>query len=258
MTVPAVIKIRHIVIVVAILLLSGCSGLTDRFFGIPVITDEAAKALAALDRTNAGLSSFKGLGKIKLWNENGTQFSRLAFLGADGNRIRIQILGITNPSDIIIAGNGERFFFISNLEERFVKKTASDPDLEKIVSVPVRVSDVVALLSGRVPVSEYRSALVEIGPNGGRVLVLKKWGKIIQKIYFDSENNVTGTDMLKSDGVAEYRAEFGDAQNIGAYRIPFFANVSNDRGSGFRLEIKRYWADVPIQPSVFEPKPAFK
>jgi len=251
-------KIRYVLVVVAMFCLSGCAGFTDRFFGKPVITEEAVEALSSLDQVNAGLASFKGIGKIRLWNENGSQFSRLAFLGAGGNRIRLQILGITNPSDIIIAGNGERFFYVSNLEERFVEKETSDPDLEKIVSVPIRVSDVVALLSGRVPIADYRSAAVENDPQGNRVLVLRKWGKIVQQIYFDKDENVTSTEMLKSDGSPEYRAEFGNLKTVGAYRIPYFSKVENDEGNGFQLEIKRYWTNVEIKPSVFEPKPAFK
>ncbi len=251
-------KIRYILVVAALMFLSGCAGLTDRFYGKPVITEEAIEALAELDRVNAGLASFKGIGKIRLWNENGAQISRLAFLGADGNKIRIQILGITNPADMIIAGNGERFYYVSNLDGRFIEKKTSDPDLEKIVSLPIRVSQVVALLSGRVPMADYRSASIENNPQGGRVLVLRKWGKIVQRTYFDTDNHVTKTEMLKSDGSPEYRAEFGKVKTVGAYRIPFLVTVANDDGNGFQLDIKRYWTDVAIKPAVFEPEPAFK
>lgn len=246
-----------ILIPITALFLSSCAGLSDMFLGKPEISEAAAGLISSLERLNGGLKSFNGVGKIKLWDRNGTRFSRVAWIGAEGNRIRIQ--DIANPSGMIIASDGKRFYFVSNYEGRYIEKKASDPDMKRIVSIPIRISEIVELMAGRIPLREYRSAKVATDETSGEsVLVLLKWREAVEKIYFGGDGHVQKVEAFDAGTALVYRVEFDKAKTVSEkYRIPFRITVSNDAGEGFQLSIHRYQANVPVEPAIFSPAPAF-
>jgi hypothetical protein len=52
-------------------------------------------------------------------------------------------------------------------------------------------------------------------------------------------------------GDLKYRAEFKKMQDINGYRVPSRLVFSTDDGSGFQLDVDRYWAGVSVSPPLF-------
>ena len=57
--------------------------------------------------------------------------------------------------------------------------------------------------------------------------------------------------MYGRGGGLIYRAVFEKMQFIDGYRVPSRLLITDDRDQSLQLTIHRYWADVPVDPSVF-------
>jgi len=209
---------------------------------------EAQCLLLALKNRNNSLKSFKGIGKIKLWDKNISHAVRVAWLGTQTGKLRIEVLDVSGRPAASIASDGKWFYFLSHAEQRFYKKRASNPSLKKIVLIPVKSSDIISLLGGRIPIRDHNSVSIIKD-----TLILKAgFGNICEKIYFDqSKTTIYKIEVFDIFGSLTYRAEFGKVKKVKNYRIPFRMKLSDDKDKGFQLRIDRYWADVPVSPPKF-------
>ncbi len=232
--------------------MSACSILTGRVFESSSDSIEAQSLISVLKNKNDSLKSFKGIGKIKLWNKNGSMSTRMAWLGAEPVNLRIAIFGALGQPAESMASDGKWFYFLSHAHQQFKKIRSADPNLKRMISISVKSSDIIALLGGRVPIQAHHSASI-IKDRAGYVLLLKtRLGTVREKVFMDeSKTDVRKIEIFDTFGFLVWRAEFDRMQNIKGYQIPFLLRVSNDDGAGFQLHINRYWPAVAISPLKF-------
>ncbi len=240
-----------------------CSSLTDKVTQKPYdlkgtagqaeTLREARKILLELETTNNKLKTFKGLGKIKLWNKGKLQTSRAAWIGSRQGKLRIDLFSVPGQPFVSLSSDGKHLYLISHSKHRFFKKRSTDAGLEKIILIPVKSIDIISLLTGRTPVYEHNSVGIERDDSGtGYVLILKNSrASIIERIYLDeSKTKVYKVEMFDSSGILVYRALFDRMQNINGYRVPLKLMILND-DVVFSLSIDKYWTDVNVLPSMF-------
>jgi hypothetical protein len=217
---------------------------------------EAKHLLRTLENKNSNLKNFKGIGKIKVWNNDQIQIDeRVAWVGSDPQKIRIAVL-ISGFPAVKLASDGQWFYYleVQGKTHVFKKIRASNANLKRLIAIPIHSSDVITFLAGRVPVREHHSAYIK--PNSsdsGYVLILKRrWWGIVEKIYFDNtKSRVRQIEVFNRSGSLVYRVGFEDIREIQGYRVPFRLKISSDEGADCQLDIDRYWADVTVSPSVF-------
>ena len=237
-------------------LFSSCASLTGDIPEKSADQIEALNLLSSLDTKNHGLKTFKGIGKIKLWRNDKLQFNeRVAWAGMDPGSLFLVVYFSGFPARKI-STNGKWLYYIDLTSKHFAFKKirSTNANLDQLVSIPIRSSDVVSLLSGRIPIHEYTSAgLMKNKLKKGYILVLKKrWRGVIEKIYLDeNKSDIQKIEIFKSDGSVKYRAVFKTMQHIKDYHVPLKLVISNDAGAGLILDIKRYIADAAISPSMF-------
>ncbi len=215
---------------------------------------EIQEIILTLKNKNENLEILKGLGKIRIWNKNGHQTARTAWIGSKSGRFRIEILSVSGQPVASLANDGEHFFILSHSDRKFYKKRVSESNLEKFLAIPVKSEDVFAFLSGRVPVKDHDSAFMAKNTDGdGYVLILKKkWRGLIENIYLDkSKKIVQAVEMLDINGSLVYRAEIISIHNEAQYQLPSRIVLFNDNGEGFQLDIEKYWTNIPVSPSLF-------
>ena len=219
---------------------------------------QIAAAQSVVDRlqtTNQSLRSFKGTGKVSL-RQNGvlTLDQRVAWVGAQPVNLSIVLLVSGFPA-VRIASDGSWLYYVDNQDPKrsYRKIRADDPSLERVLAIPITSSDVIRLLSGRIPVREYDTAVLEPDTAGdGFVLKLRKWWGTIAKVYVDSGKSlVRQVEVFERTGSLAYRAVFEQMQWVSDYQVPQKLALSNDNGAHFQLVIDRYWADVEVSPSMF-------
>jgi hypothetical protein len=244
----------------AVALLSGCAGLFESLEQAPAADDspsavEARSVLDHLQKTNEGLKNFKGVGRLTIRKDGKVQMDeRLAWIGSDPLKLSVVLFASGFPA-VRMAGDGEWLYYQdSQTPEAPVKKVrASDPDFKRLLSIPILSSDILALMRGRIPIREYRSARLQPLPVGkGYVLLLMKTWGVHQKIFLDETKSVVHqTEVYDSTGNLLFQANFLEMQLVDGYRVPLRLAVSNDDKAVVQLVVERYWADVPVTPSMF-------
>jgi len=219
----------------------------------PDSVSNAVSLLATINQRNKSLRSVKGIGKIKLWGENGVQVSRLAWLGSADGRLRVEVLGLSGQPVAKFIYDGKRFFFLSHIDQQFYQKTCLDPDLKPLTGIDIKVSEMIFFLSGGVPIYDHDTvSLQHLGADEGYVLILKKrWLWEVEKIFLDESLSVVNKVEAYNWSGLLYCAVLEQTCNINNHSIPFNIVISTDSKEGFSITADRCWADITVLPEMF-------
>jgi outer membrane biogenesis lipoprotein LolB len=214
---------------------------------------QAEAMLTRLSQANQNLLDFKGIGNLKLSHAGQIQSGRLAFAGSIPAKLRLDVMGSPGQHLATLASDGKWFYMLFHDENRFYKQRASDSALERLVSLPVTISDIIDILAGRVPIRTHGAAFLLDGQKGGHILELKNpWGRTRQRIFIHgSQKEVSGYEVVNENGSLAYRVEFIESQVIDGHRVPKVLVISDDRNERLDLKVERFWANAAIAPSGF-------
>jgi hypothetical protein len=251
---------------VAIFLFFGCANLKDSAPIKPVqpvpkqgTEIDPVSVMAVLKQINSELTSFKGIGRIKLWRPEGLQSTRIVWAGDETQKMRIEILGIGGRPFSSVVYDGSRLSVSLHSEGRFYQKQTRQADLSRLISLPLTVRDAHAILAGRVPLLEDATLTMEKKPSGNQhILVLSKgwFRKKTGKIYLREDmKTVWKYELFQGEDTLLYRVEFLSRKQYGDYQIPNVLVFSNDLQTRLRIDVDNIWPDVNLSPSVFILKP---
>jgi hypothetical protein len=135
--------------------------------------------LSTLKTQNEALVNFKGIGNITIRQNGLTQFDqRVAWIGQKPVKFSIAVL-ISGYPAVKLATDGRWLYYleVQGPETRFRKMATSDPDLKRLISIPISISDVIALLSGRIPLPEFDSVkfIEEISNQQFALVLVDSW-----------------------------------------------------------------------------------
>ncbi len=215
-------------------------------------TDAAEAIIYGLKNRNSTLKTFKGTGTIKLYNKGIRQTTRLAWAGSLPDKIRIEILSLAGRPDLSLAGNGRKLYFLFH-QNRKIHKKAFNADLDKLISISVKATDIITLLSGRIPVLKYKTALLKKTPaSNTSVIILKNAEEeILEKIFLAAnEKDVRRIEVFNHGGSLRYAADFNGIRKINAYSVPTGFELA-DKDAVVHIAIDKYWTDIIIDQSVF-------
>jgi hypothetical protein len=248
------------------LICSACTGISGRTVsdgrsldpsaGDPGLSNrlEASRLLQTLSKKNDALSTFKGIGKTELMVNDTLQSARVAWLGSRPSQLRFEILDVLGRPAVRFSIDGDTLYFNSRLENRFIKKKTSDPDLKHLLSIPIKTSEVIELLSGRIPIHDHTGIQLSRRLSGdGYLLTLKKkWTGTREKIYLDeNKTKIQKIETFRFPGRLVYRATFDGTRTINGFELPSNIVVTDTRGTSFKLRIDHYYTNVPVSPSAF-------
>ncbi len=217
---------------------------------------EAQALLAELSRQNASLKSFKGLGKIKVWQNGQVKIDeRVAWVGSEHNKLSI-VLMISGYPAVKMTSDGKWFYYYEAGDGKpiYKKIPANEASLKHIISIPIQASDILDLLAGRVPLRKNnRAELHQQDTGAGYILTLKKWwGEVVEKIFLDeSKKRVRAVEYYSRTGSLAYRVRFEEMQTVNGYLVPARLSISNGKDADFQLDVYRYYTDVPVTASMF-------
>ncbi|MDJ0986028.1 MAG: hypothetical protein QNJ26_10825 [Desulfobacterales bacterium] len=212
--------------------------------------------LDALRAQNETLVNFKGVGNITISQNGRLQFDqRVAWIGEKPVKFSIAVL-ISGYPAVKLAADGQWLYYleVQGQDTLFRKLAANDPDLKRLISIPISVSDIISLLSGRIPLAEFDAVTFVQDPSQqGPILILTdNWWGVRQKIAYDASLSlVQQVDVFHRSGSLKYRAEIDGTQQIDGFTVPRRLRLSNNDGIDFQLDIHRYWVNVDVAPSVF-------
>ena len=256
-------ELRFFLIIVLVpVLLAGCGSLSRKTSKPEelVAMAEAQIVLLDLSSQNDKLKNFKGIGKIRVWHKGIKKIDeKIAWIGSETVKLSIAVL-ISGYPAIKIASDGKWVYYYETRKEEpfYIKYPATDATLQRIVSVPIKISDIITLLAGRTPLREHHSALLYRQDSGnGYVLTLKKrWYGIVEKIYLaEDKKQVRQIEFFTRAGSLIYRVQIDEMQAVNTYQVPTRLSISSGESMGFQLEVQKYLTDIPVDPSMFVLKP---
>ncbi len=199
--------------------------------------------------------TLKGLGKIKIKNKNNTQVARIAWIVSNPEKIFIQALNPFGQPSETFACDGTYLYILSHTTpHQFFKKRSNDPSLKRIITIPIKSSDVISFLSGGIPLYKHkRTGLEKNKDKNGYVLTLKKRVPgIIEKIYIaEDKKTVHKVEIFSTLNTLLYCIELSNLHHQNGYVIPMRLTISTNDDVTLQLDIDRYWADVDVCPSTF-------
>ncbi len=250
---------RLILTLIIACLLSGCAAIrpSKELAVTPAErADQVRVLLSTLKTKNSALANFKGIGNLTVRQNGLIQFDqRAAWIGERPLKFSMAIL-ISGYPAVKLATDGVWLYYleIQGQDTKFRKIATRDPDLDKLITISISVSDTIALLCGRIPLPKFDSVtFVQEKTARGPLLVLAdKWWGIQQKIFYDETlSQVQRIDVFHRSGTLKYRAEIENAQWVNGFHVPQRLRLSNNDGIDLQLDIHRYWVNVELPPSVF-------
>lgn len=242
------------------LLWGGCAGLPGILETAPeppedpVAAAEALQLVETLAGVNSGLSAMKGIGRLTVKQGDRLQVDeRMAWVGAPPRRLSVVLFAAGFPA-LRLAGDGEWLYYQDGQQAGGPVKRirASDPDLERLLSISIQSSDIIALMSGRLPVKEHtRVRLLPVSSGQGHALQLLQGRRLRQYIFFDETTSEARQTQVFDGDKLLYQADFVEMQRVGPYKVPRRLVISNAAGASVQLVVERYWADVPVTPEMF-------
>jgi hypothetical protein len=246
--------------------LPGCYSIVqrDKAFSFPDVPAQAGRLLSVIKEKNDAIRSFKGIGRIRLWDagmgrtsgRTSGRTTRAAWLGAADGRLRIEFLGLPGQSMARFVFDGSRLLFDTPSETQVFQKQSSDPDLAPVAGVSISASEVIAFLAGGIPVYAHDSVSMETSEDTGQYILIfrKRWLGVVEKVFF-RESVIEKVEVFKW-GSKIYQATINDIRAVDGHPVPFFLEIENPDGQGFRITVDRQWVDVDLSPAVFDIAPA--
>jgi len=217
---------------------------------------EAQGVISLLSTQNRGLKSYKGIGKIKVRQNQIIRIDeRIAWVASETTKINIVVLVSGHPA-IKMASDGKWFYYYEARPGKpiYKKIPASDSNLKRVTTLPIKTSDIINLLAGRIPLREHHSAILQRSASGhGYVLVLnRKWWGVTEKVFLDeNKDRVHHVEFYDRTGSLVYRAGFDEMQTIDGYQVPASLSITNGDDLDLQFVVNRYWADVDVSPTMF-------
>ena len=238
----------------AVLCLPACYNIVkkDARFELQNAPLATGRFLSIIEQKNAAIKSFKGIGKIRVWDLGFCRTSRAAWLGAADGRLRIEFLGLPGQPVAKFIFNGSQYLFFSQTDQQIYRKKSTDPNLAPITGVSIKASEVLDFLAGGIPVYEHDSVSLEQPGSDGRYVVIfkKRWLGVVEKIFFNG-SVIEKVEVFKW-GDKTYQATLNDMRTVDGNPVPFFLEIQNTDNQGFSFSADRLWTDVDVQPVMFE------
>jgi hypothetical protein len=245
------------IMMAAVLLFAACAQMPPVRPG----TEDAGAAGAAADlhRLNQALLSFSGVGRLTVIRNGRVQLrERVAWVGSAPDRLSMVVF-ISGFPTLRFATDGQWLYLIEpgDNEPLFRQVRASDEALAHITGIEISFEDIVELLRGRIPLSDFRTAiLAPEGDDRRNELALKKWWGTFQKITLEAGGSEP-LAMVRYDrsGKLRYRAVFEETQMVGDFRVPQLLRILGGGDAEFSLSMDRYLPNVDVSDDQFVLEP---
>lgn len=245
--VKPLVKIAAQILLLGIFLM-GCAPLkpeTD-----PTLDAKARDLANQVQAFNSAIETSKGTGWVRLTTANQKEKFKIAWAAGTPNRLRLTALVSGHPMETI-AASGEWVSFISHTGKHKPHSAVSvDPDLATYIQVPVRLSEMVTILLGRIPIRPFDQAWFAPGKTD-TIYLKKRFSSQTQEIAFTPEGQVAEFRLIDQDGRLLYALIYRQFQEKNGRLIP--TDISIEDGSGRTLEItlSGLVPNAPVKESMF-------
>ncbi len=230
--------------------LSGCAPLRP-------VTDSAMDKKAfdlctTAQKVNAHIKTSKGTGWIAIKTKETAQTFRIVWAAALPDRIRMTLLLSGLPVETMIA-TGHCLIFVSHTGRHQIHTIHSkDPDLKKYLNLGVKLSDIISVLLGRLPVTSFDDAYyLPDDPLFHTIVLSNAFDGQRQHLHFDNDMNIDRISRTNTRGQHLYEIRLGDCLSRDFGRLCTKIEVRDKTGRELTMMITKFAANPEIKASAF-------
>jgi hypothetical protein len=232
------------------LILSGCASIRPDIN--PLLDQKAAVLSHQAKSFNQHILTSKGTGWARLETKTRTDKYRIAWAAVFPNKIRITFLLSGLPVETIVT-NGKKIIFVSHTRAHAkYSYTSKDPDMEDYIRVPVKLSEMISLLLGRLPVKDFDDAYFSASDSSLSTITLKQdWKGIKQTLHFNDREKVNALKSTNPAGKILYEIALIKYTAYAFGDIPTKIEIKDMANNRLIIDIERFMPNSPIKESVF-------
>ena len=233
------------------LMITGCAPLRPE---TDPLRDAQANRLATRVKTvNHLILSSKGMAWAKLETPDQTLIYQIAWAAVFPNKLRATFMVSGRPMETIVA-TGQSVTFVSHTDRHPRYTIASpDPDLSAYLDLPVRLSEIVAILLGRYPIRAHDEAFFSSkNPNKNDVTLFSKNKGPVQILHLDANQKISSLTATDSQKNPVYDYTVLSEKPVLKYWVPMVTKVSDPSQIILTLTITRFDPNPVIKPAVFK------
>ena len=229
--------------------LTGCA--TPRPETDPGLDKTAWQAAAALRNMNQEIRTSKGTGRVRLTSGNNVQTFQIAWAAQTPGRVRMTFTTSGHPVETIVA-DGSRVTFISHTgRHKPYTPTSENPNLEPYTRVPVRLSDLISLLLGQIPVQAFDDAWFL--PNDPfRIRLRKNFKSLSQELVLHPDDTIQALRLLDRADTPRWEILYHAFETMDKNQIPVHMTITSGNLQKVQVRITRFWPNIPVKESVFQ------
>lgn len=145
-------------------------------------------------------------------------------------------------------------FYFSHRPHRPHTTASSDPDLEPYTGVPLKLSDLICLLSGQIPVQPFHHAW--FSPQDiNRIQLTGRFASQFQELIQAPDQPLKTLRLKNRQNKIRYEIKYHAFDVIDSRLIPVDLTIADGRDRQVRMTISRFWSDIPVKESVFQLTP---
>lgn len=233
-----------------ILLASGCA--PHRPETDPVLDRQAMELSSRARSFNQEIHSSKGIGWAELETASGLTRYRIAWAAVFPNKIRLTLMVLGRPVETIISAGEAVTFFSHTGSHATHTVTSTDPNMKPYINVPVKLSAVINILLGRLPLSPHDDAYFSPQTDSrSRVTLFHKDKGPVQRIEFDSAQKIKRIVRVNTRLEPVYEYDILAFESLSQKTIPSHIRVTDFKEKALTLSILRFIPNPEIKPSVF-------
>lgn len=232
--------------------LSGCG--VPRPQTDPTLDAKAHESAEALNTLNQDIVTSKGTGHLRVESTSGIQTFQMAWAAQAPDRVRLTFTVLASPVETIVA-DGNAVTFVSHTgRHKPHTATSSDPDLEPFTGVPLKLSDLIRVLLGQIPIQRYSDAWFS-SEDRSRIQLHRKFTTNFQELLLASDQPLQALRLKNRHNDILYEIQYHGFDTIDHRQIPVHLTISDGNSRQVRISITRFWPDIPVKESVFRLTP---
>ncbi len=237
-----------ILLCIVILTGPGCARL-----GLQMGKSSDPRAEEIIHRThdfNAQITTSKGTGELTLTQGLRNEKYKIAWAAQSPNRLRMTLLISGHPVETI-AATGQWVTFVSHTGAHNPHSAVSaDPDLNPYINIPLRLSELVSLLLGKVPERPFdRAWILPEAPN--TVLASKSFTPQIQEWVTDKNGITTRYRVLDKEMNVIFQIRYSRFFKQDKFTFPGLITIKDAQHRGMEISLKNIIPNIPVKESVF-------
>ncbi|HCY85107.1 MAG TPA: hypothetical protein DHV36_08235 [Desulfobacteraceae bacterium] len=241
-------SLRFLPLLMLAAFLCGCAGLSPATD--PAAEKKATAMVEAVRAFNRDISTGKGTGWLTLETLGQRQRFKIAWAAGTPNRLRLTMI-LSGLLFETIAASGEQVTFVSHTGRHDLHTTVSaDPDLDTYIDVPIRLSELIAVLLGQVPVRPYDRAWIS-QDDPSTVVTSRYFYEPRQKITTDATGRISRYRLTDTGGDLIYSITYTAFKRTHGIDLPADLTLTDGNGRTLRLTLTTMVPNAQVKESVF-------